>query len=294
MRGTTSLALAALASFLAPLAARAADCDEACLNGLMDKSLAALTAKQPDTLLWANHVRFTENGVSLMIGDGLWGSIGAASPRTLFRIADSATGNAFWFGILNDHDEPGLAAIRIATTDGRIADIEVSMAREGNPGRFGDVARYNAPPTPRSSSGIGRDLLMGNANAYLDAKQGKAGTTPRFTSGCSAHENGVSLNQEAGKRASCRTLIASGTYRGIKTIRDRRFPFVDPIRGIIVAYYQQDIPALAGSINARHRAGEPSFPQTRQVVELLQFDGSAIERTDSLSVYQTFGMPSAW
>ena len=58
-----------------PRSATPPECDKACLEGFVDRYLAALVAKTPGQLPWASHVRFSENNVMLLVGDGLWGTI---------------------------------------------------------------------------------------------------------------------------------------------------------------------------------------------------------------------------
>lgn len=50
----------------------AATCDRTCLEGLPDKYLLAVVAHDPSQLAVTDDVRFTENGVALKLGDGLW------------------------------------------------------------------------------------------------------------------------------------------------------------------------------------------------------------------------------
>jgi hypothetical protein len=56
---------------------RAADtpCDRACLNGFVDQYLAALVARDPSKLPLTKTARYTENGQTLKLGDGMWGPV---------------------------------------------------------------------------------------------------------------------------------------------------------------------------------------------------------------------------
>ena len=47
-------------------------CDRACLNGIVDQYLAAMVTHDPSHLPLAKTVKFTEDGVPLELGDGLW------------------------------------------------------------------------------------------------------------------------------------------------------------------------------------------------------------------------------
>ena len=50
-------------------------CDRACLNGFVDQYLAALVAHDPSRLPLTKTARYTENGQTLDLGDGMWGPV---------------------------------------------------------------------------------------------------------------------------------------------------------------------------------------------------------------------------
>ena len=62
---------------------------------------------------WRRNVRFTENDVEMPIGDdGMWGTISTVAP-TGMTVADTTTGNAAWFGTVEEHGEPAYYAMRL-------------------------------------------------------------------------------------------------------------------------------------------------------------------------------------
>ncbi len=66
-------------------------CDRACLNGIVDQYLAAMVAHDPSHLPLAKEVKFTEDGVPLKLGDGLWATAsGLGSYKVYF--AEPETG----------------------------------------------------------------------------------------------------------------------------------------------------------------------------------------------------------
>src|ERR1700683_369274 len=97
-------------------------CDRACLYGFLDQYLAALAAKDPARLPWAAHVKFTENNVVLQIGDGLWGTISARGPDDL-KAADSETGQAAYFGVVDERGNQAFFALRLKIEDGKISEV---------------------------------------------------------------------------------------------------------------------------------------------------------------------------
>ncbi|HEY4363745.1 MAG TPA: hypothetical protein VGN17_22450 [Bryobacteraceae bacterium] len=63
-----ALALAALST----VSARAADCDRACLKGMITKYVDAMVAHDPSRLPLAANARFSEDSKDLKLGEGLW------------------------------------------------------------------------------------------------------------------------------------------------------------------------------------------------------------------------------
>lgn len=59
----------------AAMGAADAPCDRACLNGFVDQYLAALVAHDPSRLPLTKTARYTENGQTLQLGDGIWGPV---------------------------------------------------------------------------------------------------------------------------------------------------------------------------------------------------------------------------
>jgi len=59
----------------APIATHAQNtaCDRACLEGFVNQYLEALVARDPSRLPLTRTAKYTENGVQLKLGDGMWG-----------------------------------------------------------------------------------------------------------------------------------------------------------------------------------------------------------------------------
>ncbi|HTC36140.1 MAG TPA: hypothetical protein VK724_22360, partial [Bryobacteraceae bacterium] len=51
---------------------KSSTCDRACLEGLVDQYLDAMTAHDPKLAPLAKNIKFTEDGQKLVIPDGLW------------------------------------------------------------------------------------------------------------------------------------------------------------------------------------------------------------------------------
>jgi hypothetical protein len=58
--------------------------DRACLEGYIDKVLAAMIAHNPGQLMLTRDVRYTGNGVALQLDDGIWGTLSARGKYNLY------------------------------------------------------------------------------------------------------------------------------------------------------------------------------------------------------------------
>lgn len=298
--------LAALLLAAAPVSA-APRCDEQCLTVLADRTLAALAAKDIRRLPWAGTVRFTENGVPIDIPDGLWGSTGDIPGKKALAVADGRTGEVVWLGTVYDHDQPAFGAMRLKVdAAGKLAEVELVVARKGNPGPYGDAARFTADPAFAQTLPAGerrsRKRLVAMADAYLSTRQqndGRLGVG--FTPDCALRVNGAPQTSggegPAAIAQGCEAQYRAGAYKPVERVRQRRFPVVDEARGLVVAFSQQDLPARETSFrttDGQTHAIKDQFPMTRDVVEVLRIEGDRIARSEAISVYQPYRMRSPW
>ena len=182
-------------------------CDRACLIGDLHRYMDALTHREPTRAPFARDVVFTENDVAVPIGEGLWGSISGASSDGL-ELADPMTGQAAWFGLVQEHGQPAYYAMRLRVADGRIAEVEtVVMRQTGRPAPFGDPAQYAHDPafaevlTPEQKRP--RERLRAVADSYFDTVELNGGTVfAPFDADCQRTENGISTTRGAMGAAS--------------------------------------------------------------------------------------------
>jgi hypothetical protein len=131
---------------------RAASCDRACLEGWVDRYLAAVTADDPRAVPLAQNVRFTENGQVLPVGEGLWKSMKNAGKYRL-AVADPEAGQiALIMTVAEDNADPAmgtpaLMALRLKVADGRITEIEQVLERNR---RRHNASKRSARRAPRS------------------------------------------------------------------------------------------------------------------------------------------------
>lgn len=296
----------ALALAVPGFAASSAPCDEACLVRLADSTLEAVAAKDFRRLPWADPVRFTENNVPLMIGDGWWGSTGATVGKKAFSLADPETGNIVWFGTIWDHDEPAFGAIRLRVSGGRISELELIAGRKPLPIPFGDPKAFalstsltaEVAPAARRS----RERLIDLADAYLATKQRNDGALlANFAPGCAMFENGVLIHSAEAdiqpRSTDCAAVFRAGLFAPVERIRDRRFPVVDTQRGLVLAISVQDLPARASSFastDGKKIAVKRDYPLSRLVCELVRIEGDKVVRSEGVVASLPYRMPTPW
>ncbi|MBZ5501104.1 MAG: hypothetical protein LAN59_02540 [Acidobacteriia bacterium] len=288
------------------------DCDRKCLYGLVDAYLDGLLAKDPSRVPWAKTVKFTENNVALQIGDGLWGTINGRTAYDL-RAADPASGQAAFFGVVEEHGNPSFFALRMKVEDRKISEVETIIDRKGlGPGPFGDPASLTAvpvlsedvPPEQRTP----RARMISLADGYFSTLQLNDGQIfTYFTPDCSRRENGVwtasdphpdpKSNYSAFGRYTCDEGFKLGNYRWDDRLRDRRFPLVDEERGLVLAAVFIDHSGRLETYTTTDGATHPSpvkMPHSFCALEIFKILGGKIRHAESVFITVPYNMPSPW
>ena len=103
-------------ALLLPLTASAADCDRECLRGVITQYLNAMVAHKPGSLDVSDKVRFTEDAVTMKLGEGLWKN---ASGLGTYRqdILDVRQGVAASQVIIEESGMPVMLVLRLKVAD---------------------------------------------------------------------------------------------------------------------------------------------------------------------------------
>ncbi|MDT8399857.1 MAG: hypothetical protein RQ899_14720 [Pseudomonadales bacterium] len=221
-------------------------CAYDCLIDHLRRYVDALDHKDASRLPLSARLRFTENNVEMPLGnDGLWASISKVRPDAL-EVADVETGNAAWFGIVEEHGNPAYLALRLKVEGRQITEIETVVNRLpdmpkpfGNPDEVEHDPAFKeilAPAERRS-----RERLIAVADGYFSTVELNDGAifTP-FHEDCQRNENGISTTRATGTGSAaiaqgCEEQFKLGIFRINKQIRERRYPLVDVERGVVVA-----------------------------------------------------------
>ena len=232
--------------------AEGAACGRACLNGLLDGYLTALTAHDPARAPLAFTFRQTQNAVVIPRGDGLWRDAAAIGPMQR-RYFDPGASTAAYFGILTlGGGEKAVASLRLHVKAGKVDEAEWHVVRKTDSGiSAGEKVLFDAdnlianPPPQRvvpPRERLSRDELIAIANSYFD---GVTNANPHIIMahpGCLRLENGFKVtgrdlppdraDEGPGGKSDC----TSGQGRfGVALVSGRRYPLVDEEAQVVLA-----------------------------------------------------------
>ena len=137
MAKTLILVGLALASGLTAQTAKSGACDRACLEGLVDQYLDAMTAHDPKLAPLAKNVKFTEDGQKLVIPDGLWNSMVGKGKYRLF-VDDPQAGSVAFIGTIKEEGRTesmpigSVIALRLKVVNRQITEAETLVVRNAD------------------------------------------------------------------------------------------------------------------------------------------------------------------
>jgi len=295
-----------------PSAVNRVTCDRDCLIDTVRLYMAALPKHDPSWLRLASNVRFTENNVVLPMGKGQWRSVNRVAESGL-EVADAQTGNAAWFGVIWEHEQPAYFALRLHVKDGRIDEVETVVHRKtGLPAPFGDpdkvehdVAFDEVLPVEQRRP---RERLIAVAQSYFNTVELNDGMVfAPFDDECARLENGISTTaapkggsgggNAAAIAQGCEAQFKLGLYRINKRVRERRFPIVDEERGIVVAsgFFDHangfDRYKLT---NGNEMKTALKWPNSITLLEAFRVKDGKIHRIETVFTYVPYFMHNPW
>ena len=284
-------------------------CDRAALYAHAEAYLDALAARDPSRLPWAERVVFTENNVQLAIGDGTWNTASGRRDYDL-KLADPATGQVAWFGVIEEHEQPAIMALRLRIERGRIAEAETIVTRKVENSPFPSIETYVAPrplmladvPVEQRTP---RERMIALADGYFDTLQLNDGRLfTHFTDDCERIENGLQTTHNAEAFPNypiaafgCREQFELGQYKYDDRLRARRFPLVDEEKGLVLA--GGFIDHCGKLVDFAWTDGTPvksfyHFPHSYCLLEAFKITGGSIAGIEAVFIDVPYHMPSPW
>jgi hypothetical protein len=175
-----------------------AECDRDCLLKVMQGFLDALVAKDPTRIKTSASLKYTENGVVVKLGDGLWKTASKIEQDKRLDFADPTVSNVTSQLVIDENGTtPVIYQARLKVVSGEITEIE-SMAVRQSGAANGFFTPANLKPEPAFLTAIDPNKRMTRASldalmqTYLDYLEGKkTGSQVAFDTNCKRYENGV-------------------------------------------------------------------------------------------------------
>lgn len=287
------------------------NCDRACLTNVLTAVLDAMVAKDISKLPLGNDVVSTQNGVKLRLDDGVW-QVTDSLGKYRVDFIDPESGQAGTYATVMYGGRLALLAVRIATWEQKIQEIEIIVSQGNGGGPLGDAGKQieaTGSPRPQLNRSIpekdrmSREDLIRVADSYFANLQGSTGkTTAPFATTCLRLENGFQTNlvkptappptaaaggatsSVAGAPArpagpnifgmTCEDQQKSGFFPFVTSIRDRRFPVVDREKGIVMAFGFFD---HTGTVTPTSRN-----PNSFMMSESFQIDKGKIDQVEAV------------
>jgi hypothetical protein len=163
------LALTAIC-LAAPASAQPRGCDRACLTGIVTQYLNAVVAHDPTPLPLAANVRFTEDGVEMKVGEGLWKTATRLRPYRVDFI-DIPQGTAAVHAMFEENGNPVLFAARFKVADRKLTEIETMAVRNQAEAMLFAPANLTTPTAvmtykPTAAERMPRDQMVAIASRY--------------------------------------------------------------------------------------------------------------------------------
>lgn len=183
-----------------------ASCNRACLADTLDDYLNAVVANDPAAAPLALGVRQTENAINVRPGGGVWQTVTALG-EVQRRYYDPVSGQAAYYGSVEESGEGALVTVRIKVENRQITEGEWYIARADDPGLNGprqpgrppanllnlDYLKDFGPPqrtVPRRER-TDRDGLIRIVDSYFDALTSHDRSVALVHAGCGRAENGT-------------------------------------------------------------------------------------------------------
>ena len=311
---------------LARAQGKPSSCDRTCLEKFVNRYLDAMVAHDPGKL-FTRDVRFTENGVRLQLGEGLWSSIVGKGTYN-FYVPDVEAQQIGFIGTAREESaKPGgdlvAMALRLKVVNGQISEAEQLVLRGDAGWQYpaGASVEKSGKPHPvfvqviPAAERPSREEMIKTANYYFSGIQrndGK-GYYP-FTDDCDRFENGeqaTNVPLKPGEKKpdpktslvyssawSCKEQFESGLIHFVSRVRDRRFVAVDRERGVVFSFAFFDHAAgKARTFKApdgRTVTSGPTAPWTWQIAELFKVEKGKIRKIEALLMRCPYGMNSGW
>ena len=286
----------------------------AVLVSAVEAYLDAVAARDTSRAPLSPRVRFTENSQLLEVGDGFWAT---CNRRGVYRhvAADPVTQQAGVIAVMYENDVAVVFGLRIRLKDGLISEAETIVSRD-------PILFYK--DGPQKLEAMGKPLpvwseivplaerrpradMIAAAEAYFETLERNDGTVRApLAPECDRMDNGVMATHapefdKAGGppfyALGPAEQFATGYFRFVTRVRDRRFPIIDDEYGVVFCLCFLD---HAGSIHevkltdGRTVPINVKQPFAWQIMEMFKITGGQIRQIEVLLNKCFYGMRPGW
>lgn len=308
----TSFAAVMLLPGTIPSAEAATGCDRQCLAGFMASYLEALVAHDASRLPVTKNVKYTENGVRLNLGDGLW-QTASAMPTYRVDVIDEEAEQVGLLGRIDENGNNNWFSARLKVEKGeRVSQIETLIVRNISMAPAGEGPAAPAEPAPLmmqvipGGKRLSRPELIRIGNSYftgLDTEND--GANVPFDPKCQRRENGtITSNNPDSPEGSmqwmdCKSQFDTHFSVIVTDIRERRF-IADPVTGLAYGfgYFDHDgsVETMSVSLDNATEAVSPMFRQPFSfiIAEVFKVVDGKIRQIEAVLMAVPYGMESGW
>jgi hypothetical protein len=220
---------------------RAAEpCDRACLTSTLNHVLDGILKRDPKLAPLAETFRYTENANVVVPPEGAWKTATGLGPVQR-RYVDAVTGQAVYFGHLEEDGVLNVASLRIKVVDKKVTEGELVVARKADV--MFDAAGLTANPPPQGmakEARSSRQALLAAARSYFDGLHQWNGGLVLAHRGCVRIENGQTVTGRPIQNPAAGDPTVSDCFSGFANFKAtiagvvaRRFPVVDEEAGVV-------------------------------------------------------------
>ena len=208
-----------------------ATCDRSCLKTTLDQYLDAVVAHNPAAAPLSIGFRQTENAMVRRPGTGLWQTAKALG-KLERRYFDTDSGQAGYFGTLEEASGTAIVTVRLKVEDRKITEAEWVISRNV-PGDFRqdpkNLELMMPPDVPVSKEArTDRDLMIAAANSYFNGIETHDTSVPMATVDCIRLENGMTTAGARvpvpGQPRKCSQMTSPSASRYLSTCAGPYFP----------------------------------------------------------------------
>ncbi|MFO1504669.1 MAG: hypothetical protein U1F39_12785 [Steroidobacteraceae bacterium] len=320
MRRALPAAVFAMLALLRVSTSHAAEvfCNRDCLAQTMNVYLQALLKHDASQLPVTRNVKYTENGVRLALGDGLW-QTASAMPTYRLDVIDEEAEQVGLLGRISENGNNNWYAVRLKVEPGnKVSQIEVlvnrSISGPSQGGAGGAPPRQNTEPHPLmaevlpASGRLTRAQLVDISDAYftgLDTEE--SARNVKFSPLCQRRENGtITANNPDAPRGTmaswdCKTQFDTGFSTIVTDVRERRFEVVDRTKGLAFAWAYFDHNGTVAKFTNTPDPGKvadvaPTFrqPFSFYLAEVFKVVDGNIRQIEAVLTPVPYQMESGW